>query len=73
MQRIRYTVALEYIGFLTSAYGPVEITFWSLLILIVAEAKEFSLKTRYIIHMLSSIKRSPVTDSQGDMFDQPKR
>src|SRR5580704_9099538 len=68
-----YTAPLAYIGFRTMAKGPVEITFWSFVTSTVAEPYEFSLNTRYTIHMLMSIRRSPASVSDSGTFDQPKR
>src|ERR1039457_5397293 len=70
---MKYTAALAYIGFRTTAYGPVEITFWSFAISTVAEPNEFSLNTRNTIHIPTRIRRSPAMESHDGTFDQPKR
>ena len=70
---IKYIAAQDYIGCRTIAYGPLEITFWPEPISIVAEAKEFSLNTRYTIHMHNSIRRLPARESQAGMLDQLNR
>ena len=62
-----YTSVLEYIGLRTTAYGPVEITHWFWTTSIVAEANEFSLTTRYTIHMPRNTMKSPSMTSPGTM------
>jgi hypothetical protein len=51
--------APEYMGWRTTAYGPVEITVWFSVISIMAEVKLFSIKKMNTIRNQSTVKISP--------------